>query len=238
MLRFALPLMIALPAAAQQLPPISVDLGLGVGYSPEYPGSDRLDTKLWPIWRNLALGSSGPREGLAFGPSADANRGRKPSSDERLTGTNRIKAAVELGGQATYRSGPMLGYAALRRGFFGHNGWVGEVGMRYALVQNGPLTLSGGLEAGFASSDYTRTYFGVTAEESAASGMKEYTPKGGLTDVSASLDMRYEFAPDTALLTQLKWGQLQGDAANSPLTFEKTQPRVRVGITRTFRLGQ
>lgn len=221
------------PAVAQSLSgrSFSFDAGLGVKYSPEYMGSDNLDASPWFILKN-ADADRGKPDGFSFLPSLNYVGKRNSGDFADLRGMSDVGIAGEVGVKASYRMGDMTSYGAIRKGFGGHHGVVGELGAKYRVEYNDKLTLWSGAELGLGSSDFTSTYFGVTAAELAASGHRAYDPEGGAYIARLSIEARYEFMPDTALMGRVTYGRLLGDSSDSPLVQERNQPSISLGVAR------
>ncbi|MFD1881421.1 MipA/OmpV family protein [Paracoccus pacificus] len=236
-------MLLATPLAAQGLEgrTLSAELGLGASYKPTYPGSDQMETAPWFIWRNVSLsrgdGSAGDAQGFSVSPSFNYIGKRNEKDDKDLAGLPEVDRAYEIGARFSYTTGPVTGYAVVRKGFKGHKGVVGKLGATYRTDINDRLSLWSGVGVNMGSDDYVDTYFGVTPEAAASSGYRAYNPGGGVTSVSASLAARYAISDVTALVGELEYGRLVGDAADSPLTQDKNQPVVRLGITRRFSFG-
>lgn len=218
---------------------LSADVGLGVSYGPEYPGSDDQDTSPWLILRNASFGEpgKGDLDGFSILPTFGLVGERNEDDADALAGMGDIDRAYELGGQLSYGVGPVNGYLRARQGFGGHHGVTGELGVRYRSEFNDRLTMWSSLEMTYGDSEFVETYFGVTGEQSAASGYDAYSPGGGFTKAAAKLSARYSLNDKTALLGEIEYGRLVGDAADSPLVQDKEQPSVRLGIVRNFSFG-
>lgn len=216
---------------------VSVDLGLGVQSTPTYPGADENEAEPWFIGRNLSFGGDGGGDGFSFGPSFALVGERETPDDPALEGLNSIERAYELGAKARYRQGPVSAYAAMRRGFEGHEGLTGEVGMDYRTDLSDRVSLTSGVELGFANSDFTNTYFGVSPEEAAVSGYSEYDAGGGLNSAAIKFQASYAVTEKTAVLGEVSYGKLLGDAADSPIVQEEWQPSLKLGVVRRFSFG-
>jgi len=70
-----------------------------------------------------------------------------------------------------------------------------------------------------------------------ASGFPAYAPGGGINEAALTLEARYLLTPDTALVGEVQYGKLIGDAADSPVVQDEYQPSLRLGITRRFTFG-
>lgn len=223
---------LASAAGAQTLDrTLSFDAGLGVKYTPEYIGSDNLEAGPWLILKNADADRDLP-DGLTISPSLNLVSKRDADDYDALRGMKDIGYAGEVGFKLSWRQGEMTSYGALRQGFGGHHGTVGEVGAKYRIEYNDKLTLWTGGELGLGSSDFTDTYFGVTGSEALATGKRAYDPDGGAYVARLTLEARYELMPDTALLGRVSYGRLIGDAADSPLVETRNQPSISIGIAR------
>lgn len=218
----------------------SVDLGAGVSYGPTYPGADDHEASPWLIWRNAGFGkdpASGNRQGLSISPSLRMVGKRDESDSPILAGLGDIDRAYELGASVSYGIGPVTAHAALRKGFEGHSGITGELGVKYRSIVTDRLSLTSGLVLGYGDSDFSQTYFGISSAQAAASGHPEYNPDGGFTSAAARIEARYALTDSTAILGEIQYGRLIGDAADSPVVQDKDQPVVRLGIVRNFSFG-
>jgi outer membrane protein len=221
------------PALAQSLTghSFSFDVGLGARYSPEYMGSDNLDSSPLLILKN-ADADRDKANGFSFLPSLNYVGKRDSSDYPDLRGMSDVGMAGEAGLKVSYHLGGMTSYGTIRKGFGGHHGVVGELGAKYRMEYNDRLTLWTGAELGLGSDDFNDTYFGVTSGESISSGYRAYDPDGGAYIARLSVEARYEFMPDTALMGRLTYGRLLGDAGDSPLVQTRNQPSISIGVAR------
>lgn len=217
----------------------SVDLGLGATTGPTYPGSDDAETRPWLIWRNATLGGGdAPRHGgFVLSPSIGTVGPREAGDDSDLAGLDDIGRAYEFGGKASYGAGPIDAFASLRKGVDGHSGLTGEVGAKYRTALSDRITLWSGIELGYGDDNYSQTYFGVTPAEAGTSGYAAYAPGGGFHSAAITFEARYALTDTTALLGEIKYGKLIGDAADSPIVQDEYQPTLRLGIVRRFSFG-
>ena len=142
-----------------------------------------------------------------------------------------IGRAGEFGVKLSWRMGDMTSYGAIRKGFGGHHGVTGELGAKYRYEVNDRLTLWTGAELGLGDQDFVGTYFGVDGNESRP-GRAAHSPDGGAYIARVSVEARYEFMPDTALMGRLTYGRLLGDAGDSPLVQTRSQPSISIGVAR------
>lgn len=235
----------AAPLAAQDLTlgnrwgTLSADMGIGLSYSPEYPGSEDNEARPWLILRNASFGEpgKGDLDGFSILPSFGLEGKREESDSAALAGMGEISRAYELGGRIGYGSGPVDGYFSARQGFGGHHGVTGELGVRYRSDISSKLTMWSSVEMTYGDSEYVDTYFGVSSGQAATSGYSEYDPGGGFTKAAAKISARYSLNEKTAILGEVEYGRLIGDAADSPLVQDRDQAAVKLGIVRNFSFG-
>ncbi|MEH6788099.1 MAG: MipA/OmpV family protein [Paracoccus sp. (in: a-proteobacteria)] len=238
---FAAPL--AAPALAQDFGAtggrdFSVELGLGVQGKPTYPGAEDAEVSPWVIWQNARLGGAGgEKQGFSIAPSLGLVGPRDPSDDAALAGLDKIDRSYEIGAKVSYGAGPVTAYGTLRRGFGGNEGLTGEVGATYRTDLSDRVTLWSGLELGYGNDDYNGTYFGVSPSEAIASGYSTYSPGGGFNSAAIKFRARYAINDKTAILGEVEYGKLIGDAADSPIVQDDYQPALRLGIVRKFSFG-
>lgn len=227
---------LAVPAGAQSfldVDQVSLDAGLGASYSPEYMGSGDNDASPWFILKNVTLGTpEGEKQGFSFVPSLRYMGARDSEDYDRLTGLEDVDRAGELGLRVNYVSGPFTSYGAMRKGFGGHTGLVGELGTKYRFQANDKLTLWTGAELELGDDKFTGTYFGVSDADAPGSAFSAYDPDGGAYRANVTLEARYMLTPDTSLLGKVTYGRLLGDAADSPIVEEKGQPSISIGVAR------
>lgn len=217
----------------------SVELGLGVAGVPTYPGAKDSTAQPWLIWRNARFGAAptGEKQGFSVAPSFSLIGSRSADDDIALTGLTEIDRAVELGARLRYDFGPVAGYGTIRRGFGGHEGIVGEVGANYRTDLSDQITLWSGLEFGYGNADFGNTYFGVTPAESLASGYQVYELGSGFNSAAVTFQARYNVNDLTAVLGEVEYGKIIGDAADSPIVQDEYQPELRLGIVRKLSFG-
>lgn len=235
---------LAAPAMAQDANALSgytlsFDAGLGVKYGPSYFGSDEGEASPWLILRNGMVTAPGaapnqPKDGFSILPSIQYIAPRKAKDHELLTGTKKIGHTGELGLRMTYEVNGAQGYVALRKGFGGHDGYVGEAGAKYSFKAADRLWMWTSAEARFGSDDFTETYFGVSDADAATSVHAPYDADGGLYAASVGVGARYSLTPELALLGEVEYIRLLSDAADSPLVASKGEPRFKLGVVRRF----
>jgi outer membrane protein len=106
----------------------------------------------------------------------------------------------------------------------GHNeGVLASLGVdaKYHATQR--LTLSIGPEVSWVNNQYAMTFFGLDAAQSTIAGIAPYRARSGINSVGVSAGASYMLTDHWSLAAHASYGRLQGDAANSPVTTDKTQ---------------
>ncbi len=101
-------------------------------------------------------------EGFSIGPSFRYVYKRDSDDHPELRGLGNIDAAWELGGRIAYQWSMFRPWLAVRYGLGGHSGIVAETGLDLQFRPSAVTEFTIGPRASFATSEYMRTYFGVT----------------------------------------------------------------------------
>lgn len=163
--------------------------------------------------------------------------GERDAADfPELTGLETIDQSIELGLGIGYKSDYIEAFADVRYGVIGHESWVGEAGIDAVYRPINILKLRAGPRVFFGDDSYSRTYFGVTAAESAASGLAAYTPSGGALSAGIEIGATYALNDQWGIDSALTWTRFTGDAANSPIVRQGSRDhlKLRIGLTRRF----
>jgi outer membrane protein len=243
---------VAVPAAAQTPDSdwiygangedIVLEVGGGILTRPDYEGADDYTLRPWPVvkfkYLHLPFGTfGGSEQALKFSPSFRIISERDDSDYSGLPGLGDVDTAVEVGGTVSYRVGMFRGLATLRKGFGGHDGWVGEGGLDMIFDPTPKLEVSFGPRVHFASDDYLDTYLGVTPAQSAASGLPVFNPDGGVKGVGAAAEAKYRLNRRWAVVGKAGYQRLIGDAADSPITDLGSENQFTANIGLTYRFG-
>ncbi len=235
-----------LPAMAQERA-LAFSLTGGAKVAPSYFGAS--DSRVGPTGRfsfsGLSIGGAqlGSVDGpVQFAPGAGL-RGAFRFIPERkgrseLSGLDDVSASVELGVGLHYTEENWQVYADLRYGAIGHRGFAGEIGANAIWRSETGLVLHGGPRAEFGDRRFARTYFGVSADESVASGLSAFSPKAGFHSIGLELGAYQPLSPDWGVTGSVRFDRLRGDAAASPIVQQgsRNQITAEIGLTRHFNL--
>lgn len=246
----------------------NITIAVGGGYGPSYEGSD--DYRFFPA--PLIRGNVGGFEFMTRGPGLTVDLIREPRDSKinlqlgpafsvNLNRTSGIKdpvvkllgkkdAAIQGGGFAGVGINRVLSpYDSLIMRVdvvtdLGneHNGTLITPSIAYFTPVSKAAFVSLDASITRASSNYMRSYFGVTPAESVASGLPVYTPGAEWKDMSFGMFAGYDLSGDArdgglSLFTRISYSRLRGDAAASPLVSirgDRSQWFVAGGLAYTF----
>ena len=236
------------PAASAQERSINFALTAGVSAAPEYFGAD--NTEVRPAfgltfgslsWGKVQIGNGigyVPDNGLSFRGAFRVIEDRSAAESPELAGLQDIDTAVELGFGVTYRETNWQAFGEIRRGFGGHEGVTGTLGLDAIARPTDRWTLSAGPRVSFGNDSFANTYFGVTSAEAAASSFDAFNAEGGVLGVGLQLGATYALNDLWSLQGSVQYERLKNDAARSPITVggSEDQWRVNIGVSRAFTL--
>ena len=179
----------------------------GGGGAPAGIGAYLLRTEHWVV-------------GLDVG--GDARKPRRASDDPILRGWGDIPGTVRGGMFASYNIDWLSVHGAVS--VAGHNeGVLASLGVdaKYHATQR--LTLSIGPDVTWVNNQYAMTFFGLDAAQSQIAGIAPYRARSGINSVGGAATASYMLTEHWSLAAHVSYGRLQGDAANSPVTTDKTQ---------------
>ncbi|PRA29227.1 MipA/OmpV family protein [Pseudomonas poae] len=230
--------------------PITGEVGAGLSYQPHDPTGSRYETRPVPYldldWGNVSLStddgltwSALNTNGFTAGPYINYLQGR--TSNGSLRGLHDVSDRAEVGGFVQYapadfwRVYAQVGHAV--GGVSDQNGVLGKVGGELGYPLGGGIIGSTNLMAHFADGRQTQTFFGVDANESAASGFRPYNASGGFQNLTFTQSFEFPLASNWSLLTSASWIHLVGSAADSSIvkqTGDVNQGQVQTAISYKF----
>lgn len=250
----------AAPAPPASSPSWGYALGSTIERAPPYPGAGFGRLTLRPVamlkvgrWRLSTSRGTGlygfANEGAGSGASTelvDAGRwrlgvsfrydsGRKASESPLLTGLpdiertlrGRLYAHRDLSKRWSVNTS--LSQDLLGRG----GGAMARVGVGYRqpfVWADRPWEWSVHASTGWADRTHLQTRYGITAEQSAASGLPAFEARAGMLDAGTGATLTAAVAPSWVAFTTVGTSRLLGDAAQSPLTVQAGQTRWAMGL--------
>ncbi len=193
-------------------------------------------------WNAVNTGDlkAGPIAKLRFGRDEDGSASpfAVTSGNDALVGLGDVGGTAEVGGFVEKLFGSRQqwrGRIETMHGFGGHEGTVGNFSLSYR-VRSGGGIFNIGPRATLASSDFTRTYFGIDAGQSVRSGLGIYKPNGGLVSYGFGGSMNRPLDRQSAITAFSSLERLGGVAKNSPLVRERGRAtQFTLGVGYGFR---
>lgn len=223
-----------------------VFVGAGARYKPEYEGGDEMEISPVPFvglsYGRLELDPGGldfslvDMGGLKAGVALGYGGGRDPDDLEtdRLDGLDAIDDSVILGFGASYDFGLIDGYLEADRYLGGSEGTSVTFGARASHAVSRRFELFADLSVTASDDAYMQSYFGVSGGDAARSGLAEYDAEGGLRRADLEIGGTYALNERMFLRGEIGVGQLLGDAEDSPVTLDSTQPSVALYLGYRF----
>ncbi len=226
-------------------------LGLGVEYESAYEGSDEFGFEVDPAgavqwrrgdnifyWAGEALGWRGRRSDtwlfeatVAF----DEGREESDSDDGRLDGLGNADESTELVLQARRAFDADWRYWVDGRVTTGDKGNLGifGVGRRFG-EQNDGTGSELAVVAVFHDSDLANTEFGVTAGQSAASGLNETRLSGGFRSIGLNYTYRNYINENWQIFGEVLYERYGSDIEDSPIARSNYEAEAGIGFIYVF----
>jgi outer membrane protein len=218
-------------------------LGAGAINGPRYPGSRDNFTRGAPLasvsYGRYFIGAI-PGGGTPAGAGAyllhtehwmvgadiggDFRQPRRASDDPILRGWGDIPRTVRGGMFASYTM-DWLSASGSISGDLGnhHEGVIASFSLSAKCHPAPGLTLSIGPEVTWVNDQYAKTFFGIDAAQAEIAQIQPYRARGGINTVGGSANAAFRFSKQWSVGSQVRYGRLQGDAADSPVTTDKSQ---------------
>lgn len=232
-------------------PDWTVRLGMAARISPYYDGTGNYYPLAGPAidirYRDQGFLSTG--EGLGWnivhsdhwraGIALTYDFGRREKHDhDHLAGLGNIGMAVESKLFAEYvvsKEFPLVIRANARRQFGGANGWLGDLGAYMPLPgSSDKFAWFAGPTMTVADSAYMSRWYGVTAEQSARSGLPQYHAGAGIRSYGGGGSAMWFFGKHWFATADFGIAALVGDARNSPVVSHSANMTGDISIMYEF----
>lgn len=253
------------PAFAQQGPPVkawAITVGAAPLIGPAFQGSDDIALSIFPDFRvnykdkfflsipdglgynviNTKTWKVGPLVKIRFGRNEEdgGNPFLVTGDSDALQGLGDIGAAGEAGAFVQYSFKKLRTRAELRQGFGAHDGWVADWNASFfgarKLPGMGAAIYSFGPRVTFGGGDFIDPYFGIDAQQSANSGLAQFSADSGLYSMGFSGSLVKPVNDRFAVTAFASYDRLSGDVDDSPLIEERGTPnQFVVGIAFGYR---
>jgi outer membrane scaffolding protein for murein synthesis (MipA/OmpV family) len=218
---------------------VDFTIGAGVGFAPDYQGSE--DYEPVPLW-NLRAGdlyhpdtyvqiigtklnsNFMPHENFRIGLSGQYIMKRSDVDNNQVDNMSNtddgVLLGVLLGYDFKFDGGSVLGVEFDPRWDIQDDiGGLFTARVKYTRpFGGGDWIFRAGAESTYASGEYMDEYFGVTAGDAARSGLSQYSADSGFMDIGLSTGLTYKFSDSWSTTGTAAYKRLLGDAKDSPVT--------------------
>lgn len=201
-------------------------------------GFDLIGTRLSYRLIETGTGQGFGKWSLRAGPSLSFQSGRDSDDSPTLTGFEDIGAAFPIGGYLRSTIGPVgFGLNAGQDIAGGHSGLTVDASVG-TFLPLGRVFIQPSLTASWADRRHNNSYFGVSSEQSQASGLNAYGIGSGFHSYSAGVVSWAEFGDHYAIsfIGAHRW--FTGNAADSPILNasdgSKTGVFAAISLSRKF----
>lgn len=221
-----------------------ITIGVGGLYAPAYQGADdyrfqplpMVDVKWGRFFVNLQDGIGAnlfDSEHVTVGVGLTPVGGYRAKDAPDGIG----KLSLGLGGR---------GFVKLRQGGFeatlgatkiitgNTEGAIADASLAYPIKASDKLMLIPSIGTTWGDRKHNTRYFGVTAAQSAASGLPQYRAGSGLVDAKAELAVIYRLTDRIGVMAMGGLSSLLGDAKDSLIVYHKTRPYGVLAVTYSF----
>jgi outer membrane scaffolding protein for murein synthesis (MipA/OmpV family) len=234
------------------MPDWDISVGAAVETQNDYDGSNSYDVQGGPVfdirYRDIAFLSSG--EGLGVnvfrgktyrvGIALTYDLGRDKEDEAHLSGLGGIRPAVEPKLFGEYNiivpklSLPIVLRLEARRGFGGNSGWIGDFSAYMPVIGTKKFFVFVGPSVTAADATWMHRYFGVTPQQSAASGLPVYSPGSGIKSIGFGASAVWFVSKHWFGTADGSVEDLLGDAAKSPITLANVQTVLSLSVGYQF----
>jgi len=221
-----------------------ITVGIGGAVLPEFQGSKDyfiqpipiVDIKQGPFFLNLGDGlginivdSTSFRAGVSVTPVVGYDADKVPA------GIGKVGISASARGFVSGTLGGVTGTLAVTTPFAGDaDGMFVEGEIEYPVRVTDRLLIVPSLRATWADKKFLGSYFGVNAEQAAASGLPEYHPSSGFQNVGGALAINYRFTDHISLVGAAMVTRNLDPVMDSPFTERRWQPGGILGVAYTF----
>jgi len=226
---------------------ITGEAGAGLSYQPHDPSGSRYEVRPVPYldleWGDVSLNTDDgltwnalKANGFSAGPFVNYLPGRTANGE--LQGLHDVPDMGEVGGFVQYAPADFWRvFASVGQAVGARGGVLGRVGGEVGYPVGGGVIGSSNVTAHFANARQNQAFFGVSGDESLASGVRSYNAGGGWQNVALTQSFEFPLAPHWSLLTSASWIHLTGSAADSSIVKQvgdSNQGAVQAAIAYKF----
>ena len=229
-------------------------LGPGLRSRPAYDGSDSQRVELVPVVRYLgqpwfARSTQGVLEaglrmeltpGLHAGAQVAYEPGRQPNDSDFLR--NRNVSGVNPGASAglqlewDHKVGivPITVLGRVRQHTDSDRGAQADLRLSAGILRSGRVAAGVFAQGTWANAKSTDSFYGITAQQSAATGLPTFSAGSGLLFASFGLLYSIDVTRNWVVVGNMESRHLRGDAARSPLAERSSNYYISAGLAYRF----
>ena len=219
-------------------------LGLGAAIAPRYDGADEYRVRPFPVV-DAQYGRFFARSGdglglnvwqspqLTIGAGVNMMEGYRKSDVPEGIG----KLSDALGARlfvSTYAGGAVFTLSVTQAITKSERGLIANARVAYPYSVSERFKVIPSISVNWANARYMNSYFGISAQQAARSGLSEYKPSSGFKDISLRIGFNYELTKTWSITGAAGIRRLMGDAADSPLVKRKSQAIGAIGVAYRF----
>lgn len=141
------------------------------------------------------------------------------------SGVDKLSDGVGARAFANLRTGGFVTTVGVVKGVSGQTkGVIADASVAYPIAASSRLTLTPIVGTTWANAKYTDRYFGINADEAAASGLRRFSAGSGFKDVTGAITASYRLTDRVTASATGGVVMLVGDAKDSPFVERKTRP--------------
>lgn len=220
-----------------------VTLGGGLRVNPDWDGAKKAVLAPFPIiglkfMRSPFTGQPSSDTGIGIAPSFRYHGKRHFDGSSVLFGLHDVAATFEAGLTVDYTDTNFRAFVTGRQAMGGVHGQIFEIGVDGIYRPVPKLKLEGGPRVSFATADYVRGLYGVSAGEAAATGVAAYSPSGGFRSAGLGGKATWDFDKRWFARLDAEWTHFGTNVTDSPIIkAEGRRDQFTVGIGIGYRFG-
>jgi outer membrane protein len=201
-------------------------VGIGAMSAPKYPGAKDTEFKV------VLVNNQNWKAGVAVG--YDIYSLRKESDNRaKLQGLGDIERTVRSSLFARYTKDQYSVFGALIHSAKGQ-GMQAKLGANMSTKITPSLIANVGPSLTWSNQKSNQTFYGVNAQQSANSGIREYRPSAGISDVTLSAGLTYLVTPSWSIGSRVGVSYLPSKINDSPIVEEKTTTHFNIFTAYRF----
>lgn len=225
------------PTFRAEVPTWDVAVGLSYEQVSRYAGASRSKPVFGPLvdirYKDIAFASTAEGIGVNLlssksyraGVAISYNLGRDEQDDSRLNGLGTIHPTAEFKVFGEYVLYPVVIRAAVRQAFSGYGGMIGDLSVYMPVYGSSDNTffVMAGPALTFEDSKAAQAFFGVSAAQSASSGLPAYSARAGMRSASFGINITKLLGEHWFINGTFAAKYLADEVADSPIVLRRSE---------------